>query len=211
MAMRIFHFIIILILGLALVSCRWRRDFLKVRKLEESAQRNAVKPNTIDTSGALNFFSPLNYSFLDFPYEDTMDYKYGVYKYNEGFSDGGERWGIISNGYKQGKWTTGLKHYDSLDHLKSIEIYRLEYFKDGLRDSVFRLYHDNEVVYSTYFRNGTGLLKAFYDNDQLYYEVTTLEGYFGDTLRLYTEQGMLKEKLVFQKDSLVFHRVFTKE
>lgn len=75
-----------------------------------------------------------------------------------------------------------------------------------MRDSIYKIYNkEGKIVYSTTFKNGNGLEKDFYDNGQLYYEIKTQNGYFTDTLKLYTPQGKLMEKLLYKKDSLIYH------
>lgn len=83
---------------------------------------------------------------------------------------------------------------------------REEYFKNVLRDSIYRIYDkDGKVIYSTSFKNGTGIEKDFYDNGQLYYEIKAQDGYFTDTLKLYRKNGQLMQKLLYKKDSLIFN------
>ncbi len=125
--------------------------------------------------------------------------------YTETFKDiSGEKEGLIKYGVKEGLW----KHIlgDDKLHLE-------EYFSRGLRDSVFRIYnHDsNHIIYETTFIKGTGLLKDFHSNGQLYYEIETKDGYFTDTLRLYDKDGVIIEKLFYDKDSLIYHEKINKD
>jgi hypothetical protein len=88
-------------------------------------------------------------------------------------------------------------------------IWREEYFKRGLRDSIFRQYgHDGKIIYETTFKRGTGLWKEFHSNGKLYFEIYTKDGYFTDTLKLYNSKGRLQEKLLYKKDSLVYSQKF---
>lgn len=83
------------------------------------------------------FINKGSYRYLDFPHEDTSP---GDVLYEENFEEGGLRYGKIIDGYKEGKWISGDADFDSLGnvYVKS-SIWREEYFKKGLRDSVFRL------------------------------------------------------------------------
>lgn len=123
----------------------------------------------------------------------------------------GYRKGYFKDGKQNGRWTSErYYHYDSLGYSKTKDyLAREEYFKNGLRDSIYKIYNKNgKVIYSTYFKNGTGLEKDFYDNGQLYYEIKTQNGYFSDTLKLYDPQGKIMKKLFYKKDSLVFEKKY---
>lgn len=114
------------------------------------------------------------------------------------------------SGVQHGKWKSNRYFYsDSLGN-KVIKnyIFREEYFKSGLRDSIYKIYDKNgKMIYSTNFKNGTGLEKDFHENGKLYYEIETKDGYFVDTLKLYNAKGALIEKLLYKKDSLIYHKV----
>ena len=121
----------------------------------------------------------------------------------------GYRKGYILNGKQEGKWETyKYNDYDSLGYSRSKRyLGREEYFKNGLRDSVFKIYDkEGKIIYTTNFKKGNGIEKDFYDNGQLYYEIETQDGYFKDTLRLYKQNGQLMQKLFYKKDSLIFKK-----
>ncbi|WP_192501884.1 toxin-antitoxin system YwqK family antitoxin [Flavobacterium sp. PL002] len=146
-----------------------------------------------------------NYRYLDFPNEDTIN----IYTYNEDeFNEGGQRFGKIIDGYKEGKWLSGNADLDSLGNVYAKgKIWREEYFKKGLRDSIFRQFdREGKVIYETTFKMGTGLWKDFHSNGKLYFEAYTKDGYFTDTLKLYNDKGKLMEKLLYKKDSLIFNQ-----
>jgi len=121
----------------------------------------------------------------------------------------GYRKGNIQNGKQEGKWVTYKFHeYDSLKYSR-LKRYlgREEYFKNGLRDGIYKIYDKKgKTIYSTYFNKGDGIEKDFYDNGQLYYEIKTTNGYFTDTLKLYNKNGQLIQKLLYKNDSLVFKK-----
>ena len=82
-----------------------------------------------------------------------------------------------------------------------------EYFKHGLRDGIFRQFgNDGVIIYETTFKMGTGLWKEFHGNGKIYFEAYTKDGYFTDTLKLYNDKGILFEKLLYKKDSLIFRK-----
>jgi antitoxin component YwqK of YwqJK toxin-antitoxin module len=117
----------------------------------------------------------------------------------------GYRKGYFKNGKQNGKWVSDrCYHYDSLGYSRSKRyLAREEYFKNGLRDSIYKIYDkEGKIIYSTYFKNGNGIEKDFHDNSQLYYEIKTENGYFTDTLKLYNAKGELMEKRLYKKDSL---------
>jgi antitoxin component YwqK of YwqJK toxin-antitoxin module len=121
------------------------------------------------------------------------------------------RSGYFKNGKLDGKWTAETLFtpiHAGTD--KTIRyILREEYFKNGLRDSIYKIYNkEGKVVYSTYFKNGNGIEKDFHNNGKLHYEIATKDGYFTDTLKLYNDEGKLKEKFLYKKDSLVYHEIF---
>ncbi len=119
-------------------------------------------------------------------------------------------------GYRRGTFLFGKQHslwistryayYDSAGYAKSREyICREEYFKNGLRDSVFKVFNSKgNILYSTYFNSGNGLEKDFYDNGKLFYEVKTVNGYLVDTLTLYNDKGITIEKLLYNKQDLIY-------
>lgn len=112
----------------------------------------------------------------------------------------GWRNGQLINGKQHGYWQSTRGDW----------IFRQEYFKMGLRDSVYRIYNAaGDTIYSTYFNMGTGIEKDYHRNGQLYYEIALKDGYFTDTLRIYDEQGRIAEKLYFEKDSLSYYKSFS--
>ncbi|CAD0003110.1 toxin-antitoxin system YwqK family antitoxin [Flavobacterium salmonis] len=143
-----------------------------------------------------------SYKYKDFPNDyDQMDGKY-----EENFKDGGMRYGNIVSGFKEGKWLSGDADFDTNGNVyaKGL-IWREEYFKKGLRDSIFKQYDGSgKVIYETTFKMGTGLWKEFHINGEIYFEAYTKDGYFTDTLKLYNEKGVLMEKQLYKKDSLIF-------
>jgi antitoxin component YwqK of YwqJK toxin-antitoxin module len=149
-----------------------------------------------------------NYKFSDFPIEDST--KYVITLYEDQFVEGGMRYGKIIDGYKEGKWLSGDADFDKSGKVYAKGgIWREEYFKHGLRDSVFRQFNnDSKIIYETTFKMGTGLWKEFHSNGKIYFEIQTKDGYFTDTLKLYNEKGKLKEKLLYKKDSLVYRKNF---
>jgi antitoxin component YwqK of YwqJK toxin-antitoxin module len=140
--------------------------------------------------------------YEDFPYEDTT---YSSLKYKNSIREG-----QILNGYKEGLWLSAIYKYDTVKKTKEIDIlFTEEYFKKGLRDSIFKQYDDKRnLIYSTYFKMGTGLWKEFHKNGKIYFDIQTKDGYFTDTLKLYNDKGKLMEKRLYKKDSLVYHENF---
>nr|WP_294924782.1 hypothetical protein [uncultured Flavobacterium sp.] len=154
-----------------------------------------------------NYNNADNYRFEDFPNEDVC---YGNILNEDVFTDGGEhRVGKIIDGYKEGKWISGDAGFDENGNvIQQTNIWREEYFKKGLRDSVFKQYDGNgKIIYETTFKMGTGLWKEFHNNGTVYFEIQTKGGYFIDTLKLHNDKGALIEKLLYKKDSLVYHKV----
>ncbi|OOV16915.1 toxin-antitoxin system YwqK family antitoxin [Flavobacterium sp. LM4] len=120
----------------------------------------------------------------------------------------GKREGYVHNGKQEGLWKS-KRNYFLKDKENKEYIFREEYFKNGLRDSIYKIYDkEGKIIYSTYFKNGTGKEKDFHENGKLYYEIETKDGYFVDTLKLYNDKGVLIEKLLYKKDSLVYRKVF---
>jgi hypothetical protein len=147
-----------------------------------------------------------NYLYEDFPNEDLdnsgstlLEEFIGGYFY--------PREGNVSyDGFKEGKFVTEIYDYDTITNQKmSIRLRKIEYFKKGLRDSIFRQFDGNgKIIYETTFNNGTGLWKEFHYNGKQYFEAYTENGYFTDTLKLYNNKEILFEKRLYQKDTLIY-------
>jgi antitoxin component YwqK of YwqJK toxin-antitoxin module len=155
-------------------------------------------------------FSPdeKNYIFENWYKVSTFECEdENVHIYCKDYTD---RYGFFKNTKQNGKWTA-KRFFISRNAgiTKAIDyICREEYFKNGLRDSIFKVFDkDNKLVYSTYFKNGTGLEKDFHQNGKLYYEIATKDGYFTDTLKLYNDKGLLEKKLLYKKDSLIYTKL----
>lgn len=150
-----------------------------------------------------------NFLYNDFP---NRDKKNGGCDIKDDFVDSFcDRFGSISNeGYKQGFFVTGLYHYDTIKKIKIFDrIFKGEYFKQGLRDSIFKQYDSiGNIIYTTNFKMGTGLWKEFHANGKLYFEAYTKGGYFTDTLKLYNNRGELAEEKLYKNDSLIYHKQF---
>ncbi|WP_031457702.1 toxin-antitoxin system YwqK family antitoxin [Flavobacterium chungangense] len=137
--------------------------------------------------------------YEDFPYEDTtfdnVEYRNSI------------REGKIINGFKEGLWQSAIVKYDTITKTKEVErLFTKEYFKHGLRDSIFKQYDINgKIIYETMFKMGTGLWKEFHANGKTYFEAYTQDGYFTDTLKLYNREGVNFEKRFYQKDTLVYY------
>lgn len=144
-----------------------------------------------------------NYKYEDFPNEDTIS---GNIHNQDVFEEGGKRFGKILYGYKHGKWLSGNAGFDENGNVYAKgRIWKEEYFKKGLRDNIFRQFDSNgKIIYETTFKMGTGLWKEFHGNGKIYFEANTKDGYFTDTLKLYNDKGILSEKLLYMKDSLIF-------
>ncbi|MFB9078767.1 toxin-antitoxin system YwqK family antitoxin [Flavobacterium procerum] len=139
-----------------------------------------------------------NYVYLDFPNEDSAKND-DTYLLQESFFDGEPRIGKIIDGFKEGKWLS-----DNV--CEKGQIGKEEYFKHGLRDSIFKQFDRNgKIIYETTFKNGTGLWKEFHSNGKLYFEIYSEEGFFTDTLRLYNKEGKIFEKRLYQNDTLVYY------
>lgn len=154
-----------------------------------------------------NYNNADNYRYEDFPNEDIH---YGNILNEDVFTDGGEhRVGKIIDGYKEGKWISGDAGFDENGNvIQKTNIWREEYFRKGLRDSIFRQFSKNKIIYETNFKRGTGFWKEFHSNGKIYFEAYTTDGYFTDTLKLYSDKGKLIEKRLYIKDSLVYHEKF---
>ena len=118
----------------------------------------------------------------------------------------GFRSGSLNDGLQDGKWVSTRSYFS--DSLNSNDyktyIFREEYFKNGLRDSVYKIYNKKgKVIYSTMFEKGTGIEKDFYQNGKLYYEIAIKDGYFTDTLKINNENGTLYQKRLYKNDTLV--------
>jgi antitoxin component YwqK of YwqJK toxin-antitoxin module len=157
----------------------------------------------------ISFFnnSPTNMLYEDFPNEDSTK---SDSDYRENFADGTHRAGKIRENYKEGKWLSGNVDLDSSGNVYAEgKIWKEEYFKRGLRDSIFKQFDINgNLIFSTYFKMGTGLWKEFHKNGKIYFEIATRDGYFTDTLKLYNDKGKLMEKRLYKKDSLVYRENF---
>ena len=146
-----------------------------------------------------------NYIFEDFPNEDL---KISNCEMEEFFSNKmGIRIGFISrNGVKEGYFWSAIQGKENDETISRV---REEYFKKGLRDSIFKQFdRDGKIIYETTFKMGTGLWKEFHGNGKIYFEAYTKDGYFTDTLKLYDKRGRLESKKNYIKDSLVYNKDF---
>ena len=168
-----------------------------------ACKRHPILLEPIKPEFTRNYNNYSNYIYEDFPNEDI---KYGNIYNQDVFDEGGERFGKIVNSYKQGKWLSGDADFDKDGNVYAKgRIWREEYFKNGLRDSVFRQFNnDGKVIYETNFKKGTCLWKEFHSNGVLYFEIYTKDGYFTDTLRLHDDKGKIIGKRLYIKDSLVY-------
>ena len=141
---------------------------------------------------------------LDFPEKNIEVYRNVDVRDN--FSEGGLRFGKIIKGTREGKWLSGDAGFDKNGNVYDKGgIWREEYFKNDLRDSIFRQFDVNDkIIYETTFKMGTGLWKEFHDNGTLYFEIYTKDGYFTDTLRLHDDKGKIIGKRLYVKDSLIY-------
>jgi antitoxin component YwqK of YwqJK toxin-antitoxin module len=148
-----------------------------------------------------------NYKYIDFPNEDRW---LGDSFTEDHFQEGGIRYGKIVDGYKEGKWLSGNADFDKSGKVYAKGgIWREEYFKKGLRDSIFKQFdNDGKLIYETTFKMGTGLWKEYHNNGKIYFEIATKDGYFTDTLKLFTNKGRLQKKLLYKKDSLVYSQKY---
>jgi hypothetical protein len=137
-------------------------------------------------------------TYEDFPNEDTT---FSSLKYKNAIREG-----QILNGYKEGRWSSAIYKYDTVKKTKEIlVVFTEEYFKRGLRDSIFRQFDiKGNLIYSTMFNRGTGLWKEFHGNRKIYFEIYTKDGYFTDTLRLHDYNGNVVGKRLYLKDSLIY-------
>jgi antitoxin component YwqK of YwqJK toxin-antitoxin module len=141
-----------------------------------------------------------NYIFKDFPKREK---DFSECDIESDFVDGCKRYGKISDkGFKEGMFRS--PHCGYTDNWKNP--FKIEYFKDGLRDSIFKIVDENnKIIYETTFKMGTGLWKEFHGNGKIYFETYTKDGYFTDTLRLHNKEGEIYEKRLYQKDALVYY------
>lgn len=176
--------------------CSKKYACLKHPRLEE--------PNILMFDGYYNNSSS-NFKYVDFPNED--EHKGNVLCEDE-FIEGGQRFGKVINGYKEGKWLGGDADFDESGNVYAKgKIWREEYFKNGLRDSIYRRFDGNgNIIYETTFKKGTGLWKEFHSNGILYFEIYTNEGYFTDTLKLHDDKGKIIGERLYTRDSLVYEK-----
>ncbi len=131
----------------------------------------------------------------------------GISPTEEWFKEGGVSFGKTGiDDSKEGKWLSGDADFDKNGNVVAKGgIWKEEYFKNGLRDSIYRRFDSNgKIIYETTFKKGTGLWKEFHSNGQLYFEMYTRDGYFTDTLRLHDDKGKIIGKRLYVKDSLVY-------
>jgi antitoxin component YwqK of YwqJK toxin-antitoxin module len=142
--------------------------------------------------------------YQDFPKENAES----TFLLEENFKEGGIRYGRIVEGYKEGKWLSGDADFDKSGNVYIKKgIWREEYFKKGLRDSIFRQFDKKgKIIYETTFKMGTGLWKEFHSNGTLYFEANTKDGYFTDTLKLYDDNKKIIGIRLYDKDKLVYEK-----
>jgi antitoxin component YwqK of YwqJK toxin-antitoxin module len=121
--------------------------------------KTPTRPTLPLETSEYNAMSSDNHLYEDFPNEkSSSDMCY------EEFSEGGLRVGKCGiDGYKEGKWLSGNVGFDSSGNVYAKgKIWREEYFKRGLRDSIFRQYgHDGKIIYETTFKMGRAYGKSF--------------------------------------------------
>ncbi len=207
---RIKYYILICLINIFYISCTSvnftnHPKWLCSKKYACKRHPIFIEPKKPVFSSNYNNYS--NYRYEDFPNEDL---RYGNIYNQDVFEEDGIRFGIIIEGYKEGKWLSGDANFDKSGKVYAKGgIWREEYFKHGLRDSIYRRFNnDGKLIYETTFKMGTGLWKEFHSNGKIYFEIQTKDGYFTDTLKLYNENGKLKEKLLYKKDSLVYRKIF---
>ncbi len=144
----------------------------------------------------------------DFPPKIKVDNEnFGSALVEECFKEGGIRFGKTGkSNSKEGKCLSGDAGFDENDNVYAVgHIWKEEYFKNGLRDSVYKRFDENgKVIYETTFKMGTGLWKEFHKNGKVYFEINTKDGYFIDTLKLNDDKGKIIDKRLYLKDSLVY-------
>jgi len=185
------------------ISCT-TANFSKHPKWLCSTKYNCLKHTRLAeplTEQLIGFYdnSPNDKIYEDFPNEDTA--------YGNAHYESDTRFGLIRNGYKEGRWSYAIHEYDTVNKKEKIKtLFTEEYFKHGLRDSIFRQFDkDGKITYETTFKMGTGLWKEFHGNGKVYFEAYTKDGYFTDTLHLYNKEGKNFEKRLYQKDVLVYY------
>jgi len=191
------NIILILVLFLCF-SCQELKIFL------------GIKPSLVE----INKRPEINMSGIHYKY--NSDFPPIVEVYNKGFGtslieewfiEGGVTFGKTGLGdSKEGRWLSGEAGFDENDNvIAKGRIWKEEYFKNGLRDSIYRRFDRNgKIIYETTFKKGTGLWKEFHGNGQLYFEMYTKDGYFTDTLKLHDDKGKIIGKRLYVKDSLVY-------
>lgn len=145
----------------------------------------------------------------DFPPIVEVDNKgFGTSLIEERFKEGGRRFGKTGiDDSKEGKWLRGDVDFDESGNVYAKgKIWQEEYFKNGLRDSIYRCFDSNgKIIYETTFKKGTGHWKEFHSNGQLYFDIYTRDGYFTDTLKIHDDKGRIVGKRLYIKDSLVYN------
>lgn len=151
-----------------------------------------------------------NYSKYDSDFPPIVEVDnngFGTSPVEEWFKEGGTRYGKTGIAdSKEGKWLSGDVDFDEYGNLYTKgAIWGEEYFKNGLRDSIYRRFDSNgKIIYETTFKKGTGLWKEFHNNGQLYFEIYTKNGFFTDTLKLHDYKGKIIGKRLYVKNSLVY-------
>jgi antitoxin component YwqK of YwqJK toxin-antitoxin module len=194
-------FIFLLIISCTSINFPNHTRWLCSKKIACKRHPTFVEPIEPEFSGFYNNYR--NYRYEDFPNEDI---RYGNIHNKDAFEEGGMRFGTILDGYKEGKWLSGDAGFDKNNNVvKKGNLWKEEYFKNGLRDSIFKQFNsEGKIIYETTFKMGTGLWKEFHANGKLYFEAYTKDGYFTDTLKLYNAKGKLAEKLLYKRDSLIY-------
>jgi hypothetical protein len=158
------------------------------------------------------FYDPIKDSvyYINFPNKEKIGMivnDYTCTPVEERFIEGGVRFGKTSlSKVKEGKWLSGDAGFDEKGNVYAKGgIWKEEYFKNGLRDSIFKQFDgDGKIIYETTFKMGTGLWKEFHSNGKIYFEIATKGGYFTDTLRLHDYNGNIVGKRLYLKDSLMY-------
>nr|WP_315248734.1 hypothetical protein [uncultured Flavobacterium sp.] len=205
--MKIINYIIVFIFCL-IISCKTKTITLEVDNKQagyvDMGAAVYLNNHYFECSSCSKYLLVYQHLFLYKTNSNNGDYLSESDKY------AGTRRGVLIDGKQSGQWISKRSFdFDSLGFVKNREyVYREEYFKNGLRDSIYKIYNKNgKIIYSTNFKNGTGLEKDFHENGKPYYEIETKDGYFVDTLKLYNAKGTLIEKLLYKKDSLVYRKV----
>lgn len=172
---------------------------------------------TVDEGYAIINDDDYNYIYDIFPEEDKSSSFYraeyfewltrdvhDIYKPSDNYRIFGTRKGELMSGYKEGEWQT-ISYYFETTNKKVKYISRVEYFKHGLQDSIYKILDkDGRIIYETTFKMGTGIERDYHENGQLYYEIEKQDGYFTDTLKLYNSDGKLIQKLLYNKNIIVY-------